>query len=91
MSSLLESILKNFEQVEKAGSKYPKFGKAGKTDYIFTCKRCGNQTEPIHFDLDIKYRLVSHLVKNCSNKPVSSSSSEQQDQEGPGPARAAGE
>lgn len=81
MSSLLESILKNFyfEQVEKAGSKYPKFGKAGKKDYIFTCKRCGSQTEPIHFDLDIKYRLVSHLTRYCN--PSTDTSEEEEEEE----------
>ena len=68
----------NIEQVEKAGSKYPKFGKAGKTDYIFTCKRCGSQTEPIHFDLDIKYRLVSHLTRYCN---PSTDTSEEEEEE----------
>jgi hypothetical protein len=77
----LENILNNFyfEEVDKPGSKYPKFGKAGRKDYIFTCKRCGSQSEPVKFDLDIKYRLGSHLVKNCN--PVSSVSEQQQEEE----------
>ena len=78
-STLLESILKNFyfEQVEKAGSKYPKFGKAGKKDYIFTCKRCGSQSEPMNFHQDLKYRLGSHLARYCHSYSNASTKEEE--------------
>jgi len=64
-STIIETILSNFhfEEVEKPGSRYPKFGKAGKKDYLFTCKRCGISSEPMKFDHDIRYRVGSHLAK----------------------------
>jgi hypothetical protein len=43
---------------------------------------CSSQSEPMHFDLDIKYRLASHLVKNCP----SSTSEQQQEMQQQGPA-----
>jgi len=66
MTSSLENIISNFhfEQVEKPGSRYPKFGKAGKKDFLFTCKRCGSQSEPMKFDHDLRYRLGVHLASN---------------------------
>lgn len=81
--SSLENILSNFyfEQVDKPGNKYPKFGKAGRQDYIFTCKLCGSQSEPMYFHPDMRYRLAMHLSRYC--KPVSSSDSEEEEQ---GPA-----
>jgi hypothetical protein len=44
---------------------------------------CSSQSEPMHFDLDIKYRLASHLVKNCN---PSSTSEQQQEMQQQGPA-----
>jgi hypothetical protein len=63
----IETILSNFyfEEIEKPGFKYPKFGKAGRKDYLFTCKRCGSQSEPMKFDHDLRYRLGVHLASNC--------------------------
>jgi hypothetical protein len=67
----LESILKTFYFEEINENKYHKFGKAGRKEYTFTCKHCSSQSEPMHFDLDIKYRLASHLVKNCNPSSAS--------------------
>lgn len=85
---ILENIIKNFwfEQVEKPGNKYPKFGKAGRKKYLFTCKRCRSQSEPMLFHQDIKYRLYSHLVNNChpsSDNTSSTEEVEQSQQQGP--------
>jgi hypothetical protein len=77
----LEDILKNFYfQHVDGGNKFPKFGKPGRTDYIFTCKRCGSQSEPMKFEQDIKYRLVSHLTRYF-NPSTTSGSQEQEDQQ----------
>ena len=73
-----EDIIKNFYfEPLNGGNKYPKFGKSGRIDYLFTCKRCGSQSEPIHFDLDIKYRLVSHLTRYCN--PSTDTSEEEEE------------
>lgn len=60
-----EYILKNFyfEPVNK--NKYPKFGKSGRQDYLFTCERRGSQSEPMNFHQDMEYRLGSHLSRYC--------------------------
>jgi hypothetical protein len=71
----LEENLKNlyFELVDKPGSKFPKIGKAGRADYIFTCKHCKIQIELMHFHQNFKYRLASHLTRYCnSSSPTSS-------------------
>ena len=49
-----EYILKNFYFEPVNEDKYPKFGKGGRQDYLFTCRRCGSQSEPMKFDLDVK-------------------------------------
>jgi hypothetical protein len=60
----LEYILKNFYfEPANGGNKFPKFGKAGRQDYLFTCKRCGSQSEPMKFHENIQYRLASHLAR----------------------------
>ena len=80
-----EYILKNFYFEPLNENKFPKFGKAGKQEYLFVCKRCKSQSEPMKFDLDVKYMLASHLVKNC--KPSNASNtSEQEEQQQQGPA-----
>ncbi len=73
-----EYILSNFYFEPVNENKYPKFGKPGRQDYQFTCKRCGSHSEPMKFDLDVKYRLAGHLSSYC--KPVSNTSEQQQDQ-----------
>lgn len=77
--SSLENILRNFyfEELEKPGNKYPKFGKAGRKDFLFTCKRCGSTSEPMKLSHDITYSLASHLTRYCNP----SSSPEQQQEE----------
>lgn len=78
--SSLENILSNFYFQPVNENKFPKFGKAGRQDYQFTCKRCGYHSDLMHFDHNIKYRLASHLTRYC--RPSSTSSeSEQQEQE----------
>ncbi len=72
-----EYILKNFYFEPVNENKYPKFGKPGRQDYLFTCKRCGSHSEPMKFDLDIKYRLGAHLSKYCN---PSQNTSEQQEE-----------
>jgi hypothetical protein len=44
-----ESILKNFYIEPINENKYHKFGKAGRQDYLLTCKKCGSQSEPMYF------------------------------------------
>ncbi len=74
-----EYILKNFYFEPVNQNKYPKFGKPGKQDYLFTCKRCGNTSEPMKFEPDVKYRLAGHLSSYCH--PVSANNSSEQQQE----------
>jgi hypothetical protein len=85
MSSLsyFKNIIKNFsfEELEGAGSRYPKFGKAGRKDFLFTCKRCGSQSDHMKFNHDIKYRLASHLVSNCHPSKAVSESEEEKEEE----------
>ena len=79
----LESILKNFtfEELEKPGSRYPKFGKAGRKDFLFTCKRCGSTSAPLKFTHDITYSLAAHLMmSNCKPSSAPSESEQQQEQ-----------
>ena len=77
----LESILKNFtfEELEKPGSRYPKFGKAGRKDFVFICRKCGSTSEPMKLSQDITYNLAAHLARYC--KPSSSSESEQRQEQ----------
>ena len=77
----LENILKNFtfKELEKPGNKYPKFGKAGRKDYIFTCRKCGSTSEPMKLSHDIKFNLAAHSVKYC--KPSSAPSESEQEEE----------
>jgi hypothetical protein len=75
----LEDILENFYFEPLNENKYPKFGKADRQDYLFTCKHCKNTSEPMKFESDIKYRLASHLTRYCH--PSSSITEEQQGQE----------
>ena len=74
----LESILNNFYFQPMNENKYPKFGKPGRADYTFTCRRCGNTSEAMKFEPDIKYRLASHLVRYC--RPSSSSEQQQENE-----------
>jgi len=74
----LEEILSNFYfEPVNGGNLFPKFGKAGRQDYQFTCKRCGSTSEPMKFENDIKYRLGVHL----SSRYCRPSASEQQEEE----------
>jgi hypothetical protein len=75
----LEDILKNFYFEPLNENKYPKFGKPGRQDFIFTCKHCSSTSEPMKFEQDIKYRLVGHLTRFC--KPSTTTSSGNQEQE----------
>ena len=79
----LESIVKNFyfEEINKPGSRCPKFGKAGRKDFLFTCKRCGSQSEPMHFNHYLKYRLGLHLVSNCHPSTTSNSNTPTEEEE----------
>jgi len=75
-----EYILKNFYfEPVNGGNKYLKFGKPGRTDYLFTCKICGSQSVPMNFNNDVKYRLAGHLTRYCH--PSASNTSEQQQEE----------
>lgn len=78
--SSLKNILSNFyfEPVD-GGNKFPKFGKAGRQDFQFTCKRCGSTSEPMKFHQNITYRLASHLTSHC--RPSSASESDQQEEQ----------
>jgi hypothetical protein len=75
----LEDILKNFYFQQLNENKFPKFGKAGRQDYLFTCKHCSSTSEPMKFEHDIKYRLASHLTRFC--KPSTTTSSGNQEQQ----------
>lgn len=77
----LEEILSNFSfaELEKPGSRYPKFGKAGRKDFIFTCKRCGSQRESMKFTHNIPHKWASHLARYC--RPSSTSQSEQEEEQ----------
>jgi hypothetical protein len=76
----LESILKNFYFEPMNENRYPKFGKAGRQDYQFICKRCNSISEPMKFEPDIKYRLASHLVNHCHPSYSSEQQPEQEQQ-----------
>jgi hypothetical protein len=51
-----EDILNNFYFEPLNENKFSKFGKAGRQDYLFTCKHCSSTSEPMKFEQDIKYR-----------------------------------
>jgi hypothetical protein len=61
----LETILRNFYFEPVNENKFPNHGKVGRQDYQFICKRCNSISEPMKFEPDIRYRLVSHLVNHC--------------------------
>jgi hypothetical protein len=44
-----ESILKNFYIEPINENEYPKFGKAVRQDYLFTCKKCDSQRTHMYF------------------------------------------
>jgi hypothetical protein len=72
-----KEILSNFYfEPVNGGNKFPKFGKAGRQDYQFTCKRCGSISEPMDFHRNITFRLASHLTRHC--RPSTRSESEQE-------------
>jgi hypothetical protein len=77
----LEEILKNFYFEKVNENKYPKFDKAGRQDFIFLCKHCNSQSEPMKFEPDIKYRLASHLVNHCNPSSSATAESKQQQEE----------
>ena len=74
-----EKILKNFYfEPLNGGNKFPKFGKSGsRQEYLFTCKRCGSQSEPMNFHQDLKYRLGSHLARYCHSYSNASTKEEE--------------
>ena len=77
----LKAILKYFRVAKIRDNTYPtaeEHNDSSKREYLFFCKRCGSQSEPMNITQNIKSRLSLHLTRYCHPSTSADSELEQQ-------------